>query len=103
MPMHPQVIIDLNANHSYLIAHYLYLVCLVIDFLLCSSATIHACKQIGCHIVTLEGNSAIFNVILSPLDVEIPLLTCGSVLHTISLVDEDKPIWKVAKRSHISK
>ena len=42
----------------------------------------------GYHLVALEGNTAIFDAILSPLCVVTPLLTCGIVPHTTLLMDK---------------
>ena len=71
--------------------------------MLCPCASIHACKKSGRHIVAFEGDSTIFDAILSPLCKGTPLLTQGSIPHITSLVDEDELVWKVAKRSRISK
>lgn len=54
-PIHPHVIIDPNANYSYLIAHCLVVLCLVIDYVYSAGASIHACKQSSRHVVGLEA------------------------------------------------
>jgi hypothetical protein len=73
-PMHPHVIIDLNANYSYLIAHCLVVWCLVIDSMYSACASIHACKRSNRHVVGLEAFIlAISNAILSPLCKKTPL------------------------------
>ena len=55
-----------------------------------------ACKNSNQHLVALEVNLAIFNVVLCPL-YKTPLLTCGNVPHTTSLAENDKHSQKVAK------
>ena len=75
----------------------------MIDIHVVTKCSIHACKQSSCHIVALEGDTTILDAILSPLCAETPLLTCESVPHITSLVDEDEHVSKVAKHSRISK
>ena len=71
----------------------------MLDFYVVSS--INACKQSGCHLGALEGNLAIIESILSPFCKETPLLTCGIVPHSTSLVGEDKLVRNVIERYHI--
>lgn len=66
-------------------------------------ASIHACNRNGCHLVTLEGGTTIFNAILAPMCDGNSLVTCESVPHITNLVDDDGPIRKVMKRSPINK
>ena len=65
-------------------------------------AFIHACNHSGCHLVTLQGDVATFNVILAPKYGGNSLVTCGSVPHTTNLAYDDKPIRNVAKHYCIS-
>ena len=53
----------------------------------------------NCHLVKIEGNSTIFEVVLAPLRDVNPLVTRGSVPHSTNLADDNEPIWKVAKQS----
>lgn len=95
------VLIDLNAN-SNLIASCLRLLCLMIISIFCQGVFIHACQRSNCHLVALEGDTAIIDAILSPLCTKTPLLTCGIVPHATSLTNEDEHVHKVAKHSRIS-
>jgi hypothetical protein len=54
---------------------------------LCPNVSILACKKSSHHLVALEVDSTIFDIILSPFCKETPLLTCESVPHITSLVD----------------
>lgn len=46
----PHVIIDLNVNHSYLIAQNLQFCVQLSNSLLCPGASIHAYKRSGCRL-----------------------------------------------------
>ena len=51
----------------------------------------------------MEEDFAIFDTILAPLCKAILLVTCAGVLHIFNITDDDDPIQKVAKQSHINK
>lgn len=60
-------------------------------------------KHSNRHLVRSEGDSTIFEAVLASLSDVNPLVTCGSVPHSTNLAYDNKPIWKAAKRSYISK
>lgn len=67
--------------------------------ILCQGVFIHACQS---HLVALEGNTAIFDGILSPLCTKTPLLICGSVPHATSLTMKTNMFKNIGKHYHTS-
>ena len=68
-----------------------------------AGASIHACPRSSRHLVALEKNSAIFNVILVPLYDSL-LLPIVHDLQSISMAceDDDEPIRKGPRKSRLS-
>ena len=67
-----------------------------------AGASIHACHRSSRHVVAFEKDSAIFDVILAPLYISLPPPIVHN-LQSISIAceDDDKPIWKVPKKSRL--
>lgn len=61
-------------------------------------AFVDACKHSGWHLVTIEGDSFIYNAILAPLCDGNILVTCGSVPHFTNLTltfNDDKNLFEM--------
>lgn len=68
-----------------------------------AGASIHACRNSGRHLVAYEEDSALFDVILSPLSDPLPTASVGGFMpHSASIDSDEEPVKKVARKNRLS-